>query len=218
MPPLPKWLLPWLFMAQVHATELPVTIGNTAYDNMPGLAERVVKALQEQGLDATLSVTPGNRALNLLLQGRFALDIIRHAKVVEHHSQLSKVSTPVINLKFSRITSSTAKENCTLSGKELSVIGIKGIPAFKGIIAPEFKSMSWAENEEAAFRMISGRRHDVTYWMKNRLDSVRKNYSESLTVCAENEITISLHSYLHEDYEWALPKVEAAYAHLFGER
>jgi len=52
--------------------------------------------------------------------------------------------------------------------------------------------------------------------MKNRLEHVYKNYEETLAVCVENEISIPLHSYVHSDYEWALPKVEAAYAKLFG--
>ena len=218
MPPMIKCLLPWLFVAQLHANEFPVTIGNTAYENMPGLAERVVKALQEQGLDASLSVIPGNRALKLLQEGRFALDIIRHTEIVEHHSQLKKISPKVINLQWSRITSSAAKENCIKPGKELTVIGIEGIPAFEGVIVPEFMNITWAPTEDIAFRMISAQRSNVTYWMKNRLDSVRMNYAASLTVCAENEINIPLHSFLHENYEWARPKVEAAYANLFGER
>jgi len=211
-----KYLLPWLFVAQLHANEFPVTIGNTAYNNMPGLAERVVKALREQGLDAKLKVMPGNRALKLLQQGRFALDIIRHAEVVENHSQLRKISPKVISLQWSRITSSAEKENCTSSGKDLTIVGVKGIPAFEGVIVPEFRSITWAPTEDSAFRMISAQRSKVTYWMKNRLDSVHKNYATSLTVCAENEINIPLHSYLHKRYEWALPKVEAAYANLFS--
>jgi len=213
-----KYLLPWLFIAQLHANEFPVTIGNTAYNNMPGLAERVVKALQEQGLDAKLKVMPGNRALKLLQQGRFALDIIRHAEVVENYSQLKKISPQVINLQWSRITSSAEKENCTLPGKDLTIIGVEGIPAFEGVIVPEFMSISWAPTEDSAFRMISAQRSNVTYWMKNRLEGLRENYATSLTVCAENEINIPLHSYLHKRYEWALPKVEAAYANLFGNR
>jgi len=218
MPSMIKYLLPWLFIAQLHANEFPVTIGNTAYNNMPGLAERVVKALQEQGLDAKLKVMPGNRALKLLQQGRFALDIIRHAEVVENYSQLKKISPQVINLQWSRITSSAEKENCTLPGKNLTIIGVEGIPAFEGVIVPEFKSISWAPTEDSAFRMISAQRSNVTYWMKNRLESLRENYATSLIVCAENEINIPLHSYLHKRYEWALPKVEAAYANLFGNR
>jgi hypothetical protein len=218
MPPLSKWLLPWLFVAQLQATEFPVVIGHTAYDNMPGLAERIIKALQEQGLDATLNVTPGNRALKLLQEGGFALDIIRHAKIVGHLPQLRKINPSVINLRWSRITSSSAKENCTLPGKDLTIIGIEGIPAFKGVIVPEFKNITWVPTEGSAFRMISARRKNVTYWMKNRLDSVHKNYAETLTVCVENEINIPLHSYLHSDYDWARPKVEAAYASLFGKQ
>jgi len=213
-----KFLLPWLLVAQLHANEFPVTIGSTAYNNMPGLAERIVKALQEQGLDATLKVMPGNRALKLLQQGRFALDIIRHAEVVESQSQLTKISPQVINLQWSRITSSAEKENCTLPGKDLTIIGVEGIPAFAGVIVPEFKSITWAPTEDIAFRMISAQRSKVTYWMKNRLDSVHNNYATSLTVCRENEINIPLHSYLHDRYEWARPKVEAAYANLFGKR
>jgi len=213
-----KCLLPWLFVAQLHANEFPVTIGNTAYANMPGLAERVVKALQEQGLDATLSVIPGNRALKLLQDGRFALDIIRHTEIVEHYSQLRKISPQVINLQWSRITSSDAKENCTSPGKDLTIIGVEGIPAFEGVIVPEFMNITWAPTEDIAFRMISAQRSNVTYWMKNRLDSVHKNYAATLTVCAENEINIPLHSFLHKNYDWALPKVEAAYANLFGKR
>ena len=216
MPPMIKWLLPWLFVAQLHANEFPVAIGNTAYNNMPGLAERVIKALQEQGLDATLNVVPGDRALELLQHGRFALDIIRHAEVVEHYSQLRQISTPVINLRLSRIVSSAVKENCTKSGEDLTVIGVKGIRAFEGVIVPKFMRITWAPTEDSAFRMISAQRGDVTYWMKNRLDNVYKNYAETLTVCVENEINIPLHSYVHSDYEWALPKVEAAYANLFG--
>jgi len=213
-----KYLLPWLFIAQLHAAEFPVTIGNTAYNNMPGLAERVVKALQEQGLDAKLKVMPGNRALKLLQQGRFALDIIRHAEVVENYSQLRKISPQVINLQWSRITSSAEKENCTLPGKDLTIIGVEGIPAFEGVIVPEFMSITWAPTEDSAFRMISAQRSKVTYWMKNRLDSVREDYASTLTVCAENEINIPLHSYLHKRYEWARPKVEAAYESLFGNK
>jgi len=211
-----KWLLPWLFVAQLHANEFPVAIGNTAYNNMPGLAERVIKALQEQGLDATLNVVPGDRALELLQHGRFALDIIRHAEVVEHYSQLRQISTPVINLRLSRIVSSAVKENCTKPGKDLTVIGVKGIRAFEGVIVPTFMRITWAPTEDSAFRMISAQRGDVTYWMKNRLENVYKNYAETLMVCVENEINIPLHSYVHSDYEWALPKVEAAYANLFG--
>ena len=216
MPPMIKWLLPWLFVAQLHANEFPVAIGNTAYNNMPGLAERVIKALQEQGLDATLNVVPGDRALELLQHGRFALDIIRHAEVVEHYSQLRQISTPVINLRLSRIVSSAVKENCTKPGKDLTVIGVKGIRAFEGVIVPTFMRITWAPTEDSAFRMISAQRGDVTYWMKNRLENVYKNYAETLMVCVENEINIPLHSYVHSDYEWALPKVEAAYANLFG--
>jgi len=211
-----KWLLPWLFVAQLHANEFPVAIGNTAYNNMPGLAERVIKALHEQGLDATLNVVPGDRALELLQHGRFALDIIRHAEVVEHYSQLRQISTPVINLRLSRIVSSAVKENCTKPGKDLTVIGVKGIRAFEGVIVPTFMRITWAPTEDSAFRMISAQRGDVTYWMKNRLENVYKNYAETLMVCVENEINIPLHSYVHSDYEWALPKVEAAYANLFG--
>jgi len=215
-----KRLLPCFFLlgAELHASEFPVTIGNTAYSNMPGLAEQIVKALREQGLDATLDVVPGNRALKLLQQGRFALDIIRHEEVVENYSQLRKIKPSVINLQWSRITSSVAKENCTKPGKELTIVGIKGIPAFEGVIVPEFMNIAWTATEDSAFRMISAGRHDVTYWMKNRLDSIHKNYAANLTVCVENEIDIPLHSYLHDDYEWALPKVEAAYEKLFGKR
>jgi len=211
-----KYLVPWLFVAQLHANEFPVTIGNTAYNNMPGLAERIVKALREQGLDAKLKVMPGNRALKLLQHGSFALDIIRHAEVVENYSQLRKINPKVIDLQWSRITSSAAKENCILPGKDLTIIGVEGIPAFEGVIVPEFKSITWAPTEESAFRMISAQRSKVTYWMKNRLDRVHKDYPTSLTVCTQNEINIPLHSYLHKRYEWALPKVEAAYANLFS--
>ena len=218
MPIMIKWLLPWFFVAQLHANEFPVAIGNTAYNNMPGLAERVVKGLQEQGLDAALNIVPGDRALELLQHGRFALDIIRHAEVVEHFSQLRQISRPVINLSFSRITSRAVKENCTTPGKELTVIGVKGVRAFEGVIVPKFMRITWAPTEDSAFRMISARRSDVTYWMKNRLDNVYKNYAETLMVCVENEINISLHSYLHSDYEWARLKVEAAYANLFGKK
>ncbi|MBV1919551.1 MAG: hypothetical protein KUG73_02635 [Pseudomonadales bacterium] len=216
MPPMIKWLLPWLFVAQLHANEFPVVIGDTAYNNMPGLAERVVKALQEQGLDATLNVVPGDRALQLLQHGRFALDIIRHAEVVGHYSQLRQISPPVINLRWSRIASSAAKENCTKSGKDLTVVGVKGIRAFEGVIVPKFRRITWAPTEDSAFQMISARRSDVTYWMKNRLDNIYKNYAQTLTVCMENEVSLSLYSYVHSDYEWALPKVEAVYANLFG--
>ena len=218
MPQMIKYLLPCLFVAQLQANEFPVAIGNTAHNNMPGLAERVVKALQVQGLDASLSVIPGNRALKLLQEGRFALDIIRHTEIVEHYSQLRKINPKVVNLQWSRITSSAAKENCTLPGKDLTIVGVEGIPAFEGVIVPEFKNITWAPTEDGAFRMISAGRSDVTYWIKNRLDRVHKNYAATLTVCVENEINIPLHSYLHKDYEWALPKVEAAYANLFGNR
>ncbi len=211
-----KLLVPWLFAAQLHASEFPVTIGVTAYNNMPGLAEKIVKELQDQGLEATLKVMPGNRALKLLQQGRFALDIIRHEKVVEHYSELRKIPPPVVSLYFSRITSSAAKENCTLPSKDLTIVGIEGIPAYEGVIVPEFVNITWAPSEESAFRMVSAQRSNVTYWMKNRLHSVRENYAKSLTVCAENEIEIPLHSYLNEDYEWARPKIEAAYESLFG--
>ena len=218
MSPLIKWLLPWFFITQLHASEFPVAIGNTAYNNMPGLAERIVKALKEQGLEARLQVVPGNRALHLLQQGGVALDIIRHTKIVEHYSQLRQITPPVINLQWSRITSSAVKENCTKPGKDLTVIGLKGIPAFEGIIVPTFKSIAWAPTESSALRMVAAGRRDVTYWMKNRLDSVHEYYEETLIVCVENEINIPLHSYLHNHYEWALPKVEAAYASLFGNR
>lgn len=216
MPSMIKWLLPWFFVAQLHASEFPVAIGNTAYSNMPGVAEKIVKALKAQGLDARLQVVPGNRALQLLQHGGVAIDIIRHADIVEHYSQLRQINPPVINLNWSRLTSSAAIENCTRSGEGLTVVGIKGIPAFEGVIVPKFKSITWAPTEFSALRMISAGRRDITYWMKNRLGSVREDYAETLTVCEENEINIPLHSYLHRDYEWALPKVEAAYASLFG--
>lgn len=218
MPAMMKWLLPWIFIAQLHANEFPVAIGSTAYNNMPGLAERVVHGLQEQGLDARLHVVPGNRALYLLQQGGVAIDIIRHEKVVEHYSQLRQINPPVINLHWSRITSSAAKENCTKPGKDLTVVGVKGIPAFEGVIVPQFRTITWAPTESNALRMISARRSDITYWIKNRLDSVYSDYKETLAVCVENEINIPLHSYLHNRYQWALPKVEAAYKNLFSEK
>ncbi|MGH1370815.1 MAG: hypothetical protein ACRBBW_02185 [Cellvibrionaceae bacterium] len=216
MPTLVKWLLPWALIAQVHASEFPVAIGNTAYNNMPGLAERIVSALQDQGLDAELQVMPGNRALNLLQQGGVALDIIRHSDVVKHHAQLRQIKPAVIHLNWSRITSSAAQENCTKAGEQLAVIGIKGIPAFEGVIIPKFKSIVWAPSEESALRMTSAQRKDVTYWMKSRLDLVHTNYADTLTICSENEISIPLHSYLNDEFEWALPKVEAAYINLFS--
>ena len=45
------------------------------------------------------------------------------------------------------------------------------------------------------------------------VSSVQKTVNGLLT---QNEINIPLHSYLHKRYEWALPKVEAAYANLFS--
>ncbi len=172
MPAMIKWILPWLFIAQLQATEFPVVIGSTAYDNMPGLAERIVQALQDQGLDATLNVVPGERALSLLQHGRSALDIIRHADVVKQYTQLKQVGQPVINLRFSRIVSSAMKGNCTKPGKDLSVVGIKGIRAFEGVIVPKFIKITRVPTEDIAFGMIAAQRSDTTYWMKNRLDNV----------------------------------------------
>jgi len=214
-PPMIKWLVPWIFITQLHANEFPVVIGDTAYNNMPGLAERIISALKEQGLDATLNVIPGERALNLLQHGRVALDIIRHAEIVKHYPQLRQITPSVMNLHWSRIVSSSAKENCAKPGKDLSVIGIKGIRAFEGIIAPKFIRITWAPTKDSAFRMVSARRSDATFWMKNRLDNFYNHYGKTLAVCTENEVNLSLHSYLHNSYEWALPKVDTAYANLF---
>lgn len=213
-----KWLIPWMLAAHIHANEFPVVIGNSAYTNMPGLAERIVKELNNQGLNATLKVVPGDRALYLLKHGHSALDIIRHPKVVEGYTQLTQVKPAVNNIQFVRIVSSEKKENCTDAGGDLSIIGVKGIRIFNGVITPKFKSIIWVPNEDIAFNMISLKRGDMTYWLKNGLSTVKNTYSETLTVCTENEVAIPLYSYVHEDYEWALKKVEAAYAKLFGEK
>lgn len=212
-----KWLIPCFFVAQIHASEFPVVIGETAYNSMPGLADRVVSALQEQGLAAKLTVEPGDRALHLLRNGQFALDIIRHSRVVKNYTELRQISHPVINMHWSRIVSSSVKENCTNSATDLSIVGIKGIRAFEGVIVPKFKSITWVSTESLAFRMISAQRTDITYWMSDHLGAVHKDYADTLTVCAENDINVVLHSYVHSDYEWAMPKVEAAYAQLFGQ-
>lgn len=111
-----KWLIPWTFIAQLQASEFPIVIGETVCNSMPGPAERVVKTLQDQGLAETLSVEQGDRALHLLRNGKFALDIIRHNDIVKNYSQLTKVSPPVINMHWSRIVSSSVKDNCTKDG------------------------------------------------------------------------------------------------------
>lgn len=66
--------------------------------------------------------------------------------------------------------------------------------------------------------MIAAQRSDITYWMTNHSGAVYKDYADTLTVCSENDIDIILHSYVHKEYEWALPQVKDAYANLFGEK
>lgn len=207
-------LLPSLIQAQ--SKEFPVVIGESAYANMPGLAERIVDELVSQGLNAKLNVVPGERALYSLKNGHAALDIIRHKSVVEPYSQLMIVEPPVITVQMSRIVSASLKENCDKFGDDLSVVGIRGIRAFESVIVPRFKSISWAANEEHAFTMIAAGRADVTYWMKNRLNKLHAEYKDSLHVCNSNEVEMSLHSFIHKDFKWAKKQIESAYANLFS--
>jgi len=211
-----RWLILSLFIANICANEFPVVIGETAYANMPGLAENVIEALQVQGINAKLEVVPGERALHLLTSGLAAIDIIRHPKIMEGMTNLTKIDFPVINIRFVRIVSIESAENCTRTDDDLIVVGVKGIRAFKGIIVPRYKTIVWVSDAEHAFRMLAAERGDITYWLAKDLTTLETEYADQLIICKENEVKFALYSYLNMDYKWALPEVEAAYKHLFG--
>lgn len=211
-----RTLLLLICLTATQADEFPVVVGSTAHTMMPELSERVLKALQQQGLDATLSVVPGDRALHHLQHGIAALDIVRHPSVMSEESPLYLIKPAVVDVTMIRIVPADAKENCNRTDDDLNVIGVRGIRSFETVIAPYVETITWADDEMIALKMLASGRGDASYWLHSRLSDVETQYANTLSICEDRTISLQLFSYLHEDYDWAREQVEAAYQTLFA--
>jgi len=203
----------------VFSRDLPTTVSETAFKLQPQLIERIQSTLESTGYNVTLTVLPTERALVEAQLGRYAMALYRQETAFRENPNMIKINPQVTIKNLVRVVSKDNPVLCELEASSLTqyrVAGVNGIRFFESYIYPLFKTRYVASSLENVLQMVGSNRIDMTYWTNVGLKRQSKELLDHVILCPKHFITLSFHSFLHPDYQWAQEAIEKAYRDEFG--
>ena len=209
-----------LVATPVTAEVLRVAVAPETHRYFPNTMTRVYKALRSTGYTIEVMELPRKRSLAMLMQGDLSLELGITPSAIPADSGLIRIDPPIINLNFKLTTSKKTPEICNLDKeglKALSFAASLGAPVYENFFPQFFSSTELVRGYTRMFQMVALQRAQVTYMALEGATEIPQEIKSQLLVCESHPISLTAHSYLHEDFLWAKDKIEAAYRREFGE-
>lgn len=203
----------------LRAETLKVAVAETAYQNLPQVRGRILEALRQSGFEIELVALPGNRALLAASRGEVAIDVYRQRESIAQVPNLVAIEPPVDRVTFGMITSVDTPAHCDASEAqlgEMSVVGRLGIKLYEEYYYPRFARAESVSDFAQMLKLVAARRIDVSFLTEDAFARMAGAYRERLLFCRGHRKTFTIHSFIHRDFLWAKPRIEAAYRKAFG--
>lgn len=201
------------------AETLVVGVGEGFAEAAPALADKVNQALLDSGLEIETRTLPAERCLQMAGHGEIAIDAGRIPSAVTEFPDLIRIEPSYSTINYWLV--SPGKANCMLSAEEraqLPIVGLLGYRYFKNLVFPRFQNPVEVSNISELVNLLQNGRAVFTVLQQGHIDYVEDQVGLKLSTCdSEPFISMPVHSYIHKNYAWAIPKLEAAYQRAFGE-
>ena len=209
----------WAAPAPLRAETLKVAVAEAAYRNLPQIRGRILEALRQSGFEIDLVALPGNRALLAASRGEVAIDVYRQREAIARVPNLVAIEPPVDRVTFGMITSVDTPGHCDAGESqfsEMSVVGRLGIKLYEEYYFPRFARAESVSDFEQMLKLVAARRIDVSFLTEEAFARMAGEYRQRLLFCPGRHDSFTIHSFIHKDFLWAKPRIEAAYRRAFG--
>ena len=197
----------------LRAETLEVAIAASVYQALPETTQRIVRALDNSGVQVNLTVLPNKRSLEMLRQGRVGLEFFRTPVVTGEMEQLIKLEPQLRSINFNMVTSINTPGHCQASEddyRELTIAGVLGLGLHQVFFYPKFRDATSVNDVPTALKFVALQRADVTFLPNEILGLFPAEMLQNLVVCPANYQPFPFFAHLHEDYIWAREKIEMA--------
>lgn len=203
----------------VQAEKLVVDIQEAFLKSKPQLAEKLKNVLLSTGIEMDILSLPNQRGLVMFEQKRIHMETTRTTVAVASIPDLIQIQPKITEYHGLLVTHTP--EYCHLDAEELSkksIAGLLGVPSFAKLAYPRFATHEEVASMEQIVQMIASKRVDFTVWAGDEIRKLMADRQLPIVICDDKPfISVPIYSFIHKDYAWAVPKIEAAYKKAFSE-
>lgn len=205
--------------AQAETRLLSVSIPSAVASTLPNFSQRIEQALSRTDLRFEVNTFPTVRSLELLKQGRVALEFFRVPFAMEGIPNIERLEPAVNSLTFTMVTSNQTPEFCEADESKyasMTMAGLRGVRLHELYFYPKFANRQTLNDARSLFKFVSLKRANVSFLPKSIFESASEESREGLMICEQKTKTFLFYGHIHKDFLWAKESVEKALQIEFG--
>lgn len=197
----------------LEAETLEVAVVASVHQALPQTTQRIIRALDNSGVQFNLTVLPNKRSFEMLRRGNIGLEFFRTTVVTDEVEELVKLEPRLALINFNMVTSIETPGHCRAGEDEyrkMTVAGVLGIGLHQLVFFPKFRDATAVNDIATALKFVALQRADVTFMPNEIMGLFPAETLRNLIVCPGNYTAFPFFAHLHEDYLWARDKIEKA--------